>query len=73
MKKFVNEWTEYIRKGVRKFQIKVYYKRGVKKEKMKYKKANYNKMEYCLGNGLELLSALKVFAICHDSSVFRTR
>ena len=40
---------------------------------MKYKKANYNKMEYCLGNGLELLSALKVFAICHDSSVFRTR
>ena len=29
-------------------------------------------MEYCLGNGLELLSALKVFAVCHDSSVFQS-
>ena len=30
-------------------------------------------MEYCLGNGFELLSASKVFAVCQDSSVFRTR
>ena len=29
-------------------------------------------MEYCLGNGLELLSALKVFAVCHDT-IFFTR
>ena len=36
-------------------------------------KSNYNKIEYCLGNGLELLSARTVFAVCRDSSVFRTR
>ena len=36
-------------------------------------KLNYNKIEYRLGNGLELLSALTVFAVCQDSSVFRTR
>ena len=33
-------------------------------------KSNYNKIEYCLGNGLELLSAPTVFAVCQDSSVF---
>ena len=32
-------------------------------------KSNYNKIEYCLGNGLELLSAPTVFAVCQDSSV----
>ena len=35
--------------------------------------SNYNKIEYCLGNGLEFLSAPTVFAVCQDSSVFRTR
>ena len=35
--------------------------------------SNYNKMEYCLGNGFELLSAPTVLAVCQDSSVFRTR
>ena len=37
------------------------------------KKSNYNKIEYCLGNGLELFSAPTVFAVCQDSSIFRTR
>ena len=32
-------------------------------------KSNYNKIEYCLDNGLELLSAPTVFAVCQDSSV----
>ena len=32
---------------------------------------NYNKIEYCLGNGLELLSAPTVLAVCQDSSVLR--
>ena len=36
-------------------------------------KKNYNKIEYCLGNGLELLSALTVLAVCQDSKVFLTR
>ena len=36
-------------------------------------KSNYNNIEYCLGNGLELLSTPTVFAVCQDSSVFRTR
>ena len=36
-------------------------------------RANYNKMEYCLGNCFELLSASTVFAVCQDSSVLRTR
>ena len=31
---------------------------------------DYNKIEYCLGNGFELLSASTVFAVCQDSSVF---
>ena len=34
-------------------------------------KSNYNKIEYCLGNSLELLSAPTVFVVCQDSSVFR--
>ena len=29
---------------------------------------NYNKIEYCLGSGLELLSAPTVLAVCQDSS-----
>ena len=36
-------------------------------------RTNYNKIEYCLGNGIELLSASTVFAVCQDSSAFRTR
>ena len=32
-------------------------------------RTNYNKMEYCLGNGFELLSASTVFAVCQDSIV----
>ena len=55
--------------------IKVKYKKrcekGVKNNVKK--ESNYNKMEYCLGNGLKLFSASKVFAVCHDFSVFRTR
>ena len=31
---------------------------------------DYNKIEYCLGNGFELLSASTVFAVCQDSSDF---
>ena len=27
-------------------------------------------MEYCLGNGFELLSASAIFAVCQDSSVY---
>ena len=34
---------------------------------------NYNKIEYCLGSGLELLSAPTVLAVCQDSSVLRIR
>ena len=34
---------------------------------------DYNKMKYCLGNGLELFSASTVFAVCQDSNVFRKR
>ena len=30
-------------------------------------RSNYNKMEYCLGNGFELLSASTVLAVCQDS------
>ena len=38
------------------------YKRSEKGVKSNVKKGtNYNKMEYCLGNGLELFSASKVF------------
>ena len=33
----------------------------------------YNKIEYCLGSCLELLSAWLVIAVCQDSSVFLTR
>ena len=33
-------------------------------------RANYSKMEYCLGNGLELLSVSTVFAVCQDSNAF---
>ena len=36
-------------------------------------RVNYNKMDYCLGNGFELLSASTVFAVCQDLSVLRTR
>ena len=32
-------------------------------------KVNCSKMEYCLGNGFELLSAPTFLAICQDSSV----
>ena len=28
---------------------------------------NYNKIEYCLGNGLELLSAPTVLAVCQET------
>ena len=31
---------------------------------------NYNKIEYCLGSGLELLSAPAVLAVCQDSRDF---
>ena len=34
---------------------------------------NYNKIEYCLGSGLELLFAPTVLAVCQDSSVLRIR
>ena len=33
----------------------------------------FKRIKYCLGNGLELLSASVVIAVCHDSRVFRTR
>ena len=61
-------------KRVRIFFIKVQYKKRCGKGvKNNVKESNYNKMEYCLGNGLKLFSASKVFAVCHDSSVFRMR
>ena len=41
------------------------------RDKMKIK-PNYNKVEYCLGNGFELFSASTVLAVCQDSCVFRT-
>ena len=31
------------------------------------------RIEYCFGNGLELLSAILMFAVCQDSKVFRIR
>ena len=31
---------------------------------------DYNKIEYCLGNCFELLSASTVFTVCQDSSDF---
>ena len=33
----------------------------------------FKRIKYCLGNGLELLSASVVIAVCHDSRVFRTK
>ena len=63
----------YTGEGVKKLKTKKYNRSG-KSLKMDNKtKSNYNKIEYCLGNGLELLSAPTVFAVCQDSSVFRTR
>ena len=34
---------------------------------------SFKSIGYCFGNGFEFLSALLVFAVCHDSEVFRTR
>ena len=33
----------------------------------------FKRVEYCLGSGLELLSASFVAAVCHDSKVLRFR
>ena len=33
----------------------------------------FKRIEYCLGSGLELLSASFVAAVCHDSKVLRFR
>ena len=56
---------------------KIKHKNTIEVKKLKMDKngqnKNYNKIEYCLGSGLELLSAPTVLAVCQDSSVLRIR
>ena len=60
----------YTWEGVKKLNTKK-YNRSVKSEKMDNKtNSNYNKIEYCLGNSLELLSAPTVFAVYAKILVF---